>query len=82
MSNAIHSSIPIGSPNRLRHLGYRPRSGWWQRKTGKHGRKIRPPKALVDYSVKREMIPPAYILTLDNYPQHPPVIRGNVAKYK
>jgi large subunit ribosomal protein L2 len=37
----MHSKTPIGSPQRLRELGYRPRSGWWQRKTGRHGRKIR-----------------------------------------
>ncbi|XP_045467999.1 39S ribosomal protein L2, mitochondrial [Harmonia axyridis] len=43
IGNIEHSSIPIGSPNRLRELGYRPRSGLWQRKTGRHGRKIKPP---------------------------------------
>lgn len=43
VSNVIHNTIHIGSPNNLRRLGYRPRSGLWQRKTGKHGRKIRRP---------------------------------------
>jgi len=33
----------IGTPNRLRWLGIRPRSGLWHRKTGIHGRKIRAP---------------------------------------
>ncbi|EEB19770.1 50S ribosomal protein L2, putative [Pediculus humanus corporis] len=42
LSNAIHGSTPIGSPNKLRELGYRPRSGLWHRKTGIHGRKIKP----------------------------------------
>jgi len=38
----MHNRTPIGSPQRLRELGYRPRSGLWQRKSGRHGRKIRP----------------------------------------
>ncbi|KAK6626349.1 hypothetical protein RUM43_006660 [Polyplax serrata] len=42
LSNVKHSSIPIGSANKLRELGYRSRSGLWHRKTGYHGRKIRP----------------------------------------
>lgn len=42
LSNVIHSSIPIGSPNRARELGFRPRSGLWHRKKGIHGRKIKP----------------------------------------
>ncbi|XP_024936341.1 39S ribosomal protein L2, mitochondrial [Cephus cinctus] len=43
LSNVIHGSTPIGSAQRNRELGNRPRSGLWQRKTGRHGRKIRPP---------------------------------------
>nr|CAG4641172.1 EOG090X0COM [Eulimnadia texana] len=42
VSNPEHSSIPIGSPNRLRWLGFRPRSGLWHRKDGRFGRKIKP----------------------------------------
>ena len=42
VSNVIHGSTHIGSPQRLRELGYRPRSGLWQRKSGRHGRKIKP----------------------------------------
>ena len=49
---SIHplKALPIGSPNRMRWLGIRPRSGFWQRKTGRHGRKIRalPPVARID----------------------------------
>lgn len=41
LSNVDHADTPIGSPQRNRELGNRPRSGLWQRKTGKHGRKIR-----------------------------------------
>ena len=32
---------PVGSPNRLRWRGIKPRSGLWHRKTGYMGRKIR-----------------------------------------
>lgn len=42
LSNIPHSRTPIGSPGRNRELGNRPRSGLWQRKGGRHGRKIRP----------------------------------------
>ncbi|XP_046647119.1 39S ribosomal protein L2, mitochondrial-like [Daphnia pulicaria] len=42
LSNEDHNTKHIGSPNRLRWLGFRPRSGLWHRKDGRHGRKIRP----------------------------------------
>ena len=40
---SIHplKALPIGSPNRLRWLGIKQRSGEWHRKTGRFGRKIR-----------------------------------------
>ncbi|XP_026326054.1 39S ribosomal protein L2, mitochondrial [Hyposmocoma kahamanoa] len=44
LSNVDHGDTPIGSPQRNRWLGNRPRSGLWQRKSGRHGRKIKPPK--------------------------------------
>ncbi|KAM3965633.1 mitochondrial ribosomal protein L2 [Aphomia sociella] len=44
LSNVDHGSTPIGSPQRNRWLGNRPRSGLWKRKDGRHGRKIKPPK--------------------------------------
>jgi len=56
IGNVEHSSIPIGSAQRLRELGYRPRSGLWQRKTGRFGRKIRAPKKIV-MKAKKEEIP-------------------------
>lgn len=46
LSNILHGSTPIGSPQRNRWLGNRPRSGLWHRKDGRHGRKIKPPKKL------------------------------------
>ena len=51
VSNPEYDNIPIGSVNRLRDLGWRPKSGLWQRKTGYHGRKIH------DYS-KPQMLKP------------------------
>lgn len=41
LSNTEHNKEHIGSAQNMRHLGNRPRSGLWQRKTGRHGRKIR-----------------------------------------
>ena len=49
---SIHplKALTIGSPQRNRWLGIRPRSGLWQRKTGRFGRKIRalPPVKIVE----------------------------------
>lgn len=41
LSNVDHGITPIGSAQKNRELGNRPRSGLWQRKTGRLGRKIR-----------------------------------------
>lgn len=43
LSNVEHADTPVGSAQKNRELGNRPRSGWWQRKTGRFGRKIRRP---------------------------------------
>jgi len=50
LSNIDHGRTHIGSPQKLRELGYRPRSGLWHRKTGRHGRKIKklPPMRLMN----------------------------------
>lgn len=59
LSNEKHGSTPIGSAQRNRELGNRPRSGLWQRKTGKHGRKIRRPPAMRTFvDNKKEDIEP------------------------
>lgn len=49
LSNIEHNKEHIGSAQRMRQLGNRPRSGLWQRKDGRFGRKIRklPPMTLV-----------------------------------
>ncbi|XP_050484614.1 39S ribosomal protein L2, mitochondrial [Bombus huntii] len=46
LSNVEHGTTPIGSAQKNRELGNRPRSGLWQRKTGRFGRKIKPPAPL------------------------------------
>lgn len=43
LSNVDHADTPIGSAQANRWLGNRPRSGLWQRKTGRLGRKVRLP---------------------------------------
>ena len=49
---SIHplKACEIGSPQRLRWLGIRPRSGLWHRKTGHHGRRVKakPPIKVCD----------------------------------
>ncbi|XP_030372109.1 39S ribosomal protein L2, mitochondrial [Scaptodrosophila lebanonensis] len=49
LSNTEHNKEHVGSAQRMRELGNRPRSGLWKRKEGKHGRKIRklPPMVTV-----------------------------------
>ncbi|KAI9558175.1 hypothetical protein GHT06_014928 [Daphnia sinensis] len=50
VGNEDHNTKHIGSAQRLRWLGFRPRSGLWHRKDGRYGRKIRPlpPLKIVD----------------------------------
>lgn len=52
-----HNKTPIGSAQKMRELGNRPRSGLWKRKDGRHGRKIRRLPAMKDIGpppVKRD----------------------------
>lgn len=67
LSNEEHGSTPIGSAQRNRELGNRPRSGWWQRKTGKHGRKIRKPPPVRTIDNKMEQKPQTLQLTLSRF---------------
>jgi len=74
VSNIDHNKTPVGSATRKRELGYRPRSGLWQRKTGKHGRKIRrlPPMRIVTGPPKPEpevikLTEPSLVLRGNNY---------------
>lgn len=60
LSNIEHGKTHIGSPQKLRELGYRPRSGLWQRKSGRHGRKIKP-------------LPPMSLMEAGPAPPKPPL---------
>lgn len=57
LSNITHGQQHIGSAQRSRWLGYRPVSGLWQRKTGYHGRKIRPLPPMKSYEPFKEDVP-------------------------
>lgn len=56
VSNIEHGKTPVGSAQRKRELGYRPRSGLWHRKDGRHGRKIRklPPMRVISGPPKQQ----------------------------
>ncbi|XP_070559850.1 large ribosomal subunit protein uL2m-like [Ptychodera flava] len=51
VSNPNHNKLVLGKAGKLRQLGWRPQSGWWQRKGGWAGRKIKklpPVKVFLD----------------------------------
>lgn len=67
LSNPEHSSTPIGSAQKNRELGNRPRSGWWQRKKGIHGRKIRKPPPVQTITTTRDKDPQVLQLSLQHF---------------
>ncbi|XP_022904886.1 large ribosomal subunit protein uL2m [Onthophagus taurus] len=67
LSNITHNITPIGTAQKNRELGNRPRSGLWQRKTGRFGRKIRQPPALRTVVSKEKQVG-AIRLTLPGLP--------------
>lgn len=67
LSNVEHGNTPIGSAQRNRELGNRPRSGWWQRKTGRHGRKIRKPPPVRSFDMTSKKKESAIQLTLPEF---------------
>lgn len=67
LSNIQHSSTPVGSAQKNRELGNRPRSGLWQRKTGKHGRKLRRPPPLRTIEPGKSESINVVKLTLENF---------------
>lgn len=72
-----HFGVKLGSHQRNRELGNRPRSGLWQRKSGKHGRKIKPVPPMRIVGVKQNQLPYEKI-TLTMCPAYYPVpIYGN-----
>lgn len=76
VSNIGHQDVILGSHQRNRELGNRPRSGLWQRKTGRFGRKIRPTPPMRFMSEWPK--PPPEKLSLTMTPAYYPVpIYGN-----
>jgi len=65
LSNVEHSRTHIGSAQKNRELGNRPSSGLWQRKSGRHGRKIRKPPPVRVISTKSDNAPEEIQLTYD-----------------
>ncbi|XP_076357380.1 mitochondrial ribosomal protein L2 [Tachypleus tridentatus] len=63
VSNIDYNKKPIGSANRNRWLGRRPRSGWWHRKDGYCGRKIKPLPPVKEFGYVPDPKPEIYQLT-------------------
>ncbi|KOX80164.1 39S ribosomal protein L2, mitochondrial [Melipona quadrifasciata] len=68
LSNVLHGTTPIGSAQKNRELGNRPRSGLWQRKSGKHGRKIKPLPPIRKIGISEGSVPKREILLLNHRP--------------
>ena len=49
VSNIDHNKKHIGSPNRMRWLGIKQRSGKFQKKNGYNGRKMRKRRPIISY---------------------------------
>lgn len=67
VSNVNHNKEHVGSPQNMRALGNRPRSGLWQRKDGRHGRKVRrlpPMKVIPEPSLEAKPSPVVMTLKL------------------
>lgn len=64
VSNINHGKTPLGTPQANRELGIRPCSGLWQRKDGRFGRKIKPPKPAKIVSMEKEKEPETLSLTV------------------
>lgn len=53
VSNGDHDKEIMGSPNRMRWFGIRPRSGLRKKKTGIHGRKIKRVKPMMVFDITK-----------------------------
>lgn len=76
VSNAEHQDVKLGSHSKNRELGNRPRSGLWQRKTGRFGRKIKPLPKMRYVSGMRASEIEQLVLTMDPH-MDPVPIYGN-----
>ncbi|CAD1474670.1 unnamed protein product [Heterotrigona itama] len=75
LSNVLHGSTPIGSAQKNRELGNRPRSGLWQRKSGKHGRKIKALPPVRKIGVGEGNVPKRETLSLNYRPLNTYTVR-------
>lgn len=73
VSNIGHQDVKLGSHSKNRELGNRPRSGLWQRKTGRFGRKIKPLPKMRYVSELPASPPEQLILTMDPHPTKVPI---------
>lgn len=73
VSNIEHADTHVGSHSKNRELGNRPRSGLWQRKTGRFGRKIRPLPPMKYVSQQWKQKPELLVLTMDPHPDPVPI---------
>ncbi|XP_034949906.1 39S ribosomal protein L2, mitochondrial [Chelonus insularis] len=67
LSNIDHINTPIGSAQKNRELGNRPRSGLWHRKDGRFGRKIRAIPPPIKYDWGRSPNLELYVVTHPKY---------------
>lgn len=70
LSNIDHGDTHIGSPQKNRELGNRPRSGLWQRKTGRHGRKIKRLPPMRIWPTDRKSPADPIVMTLPQFKYH------------
>lgn len=73
VSNIGHIDEHLGSHQRSRELGNRPRSGLWQRKTGRFGRKIKPIPPMKYMKPPPETKPEKLTLTMDPHQEAVPI---------
>ena len=73
VSNIGHQDVKLGSHQKNRELGNRPRSGLWQRKTGRFGRKIKPLPPMRFVSGLPPPPPEKLVLTMDPHPEPVPI---------
>lgn len=78
LSNVLHGETHIGSVQRNRELGNRPATGLWHRKTGKDGRKIKPPRPVQKIAPKGEK---GYYEMRLNMSEYPPPKGKEVGQY-
>lgn len=73
VSNVEHHNVKLTCHQESRELGNRPRSGLWQRKTGRFGRKIKPIPPMRFISKVAAPAPEKLVLSMDPHPEPVPI---------